>query len=132
MPPAVAASAAVERNVMSLPLEHLVVDRLLDVRLVVVAERLHAAGALAAPAASRVGRRARALVAGSSPTSSVASHAVTCDEQVVPGLGRGAGALACCTESVPSPGPSRYVPGWTHAGAYIAASHLTPETDAWQ
>ena len=48
MPAAVGAiSTAVERNSIVLPLQDLVVDRLLDARLVVVAERLHPAGALA-------------------------------------------------------------------------------------
>ena len=93
-----------------LALEDFLVDRLLDVRLVVVAERLHAAGALEhaqrggvdvelEARAGRVGADARA----------VASQEVTWKSRLWPALAAAPVRLVL-TESVPSAGPSTYVP----------------------
>ena len=76
-----------ERDVLAL--EHLVVDRLVDARLVVVAERLDPAACPPGRAARWRRRSSSTLVApASAPTSSVALPRGHVDEQVVPGLGR--------------------------------------------
>ena len=85
-----------ERDV--LPLEHLVVDRLLDVRLVAVVERLHPAGALAH--ASATWRRRRASTARLVAERQRSAPRGDVDQQVVTRLRRprrcGASAPRAC------------------------------------
>ena len=112
---------AVERNSIALPLQDLVVDRLLDARPVVVAERLHPAGALAHAQRGRVGVEREAACAGSSPTSSVACQAVTWIRRSCPALAAAPVRLVC-TERVPLLGPERVRAAWiAMRGAYIGA-----------
>ena len=106
-PAAVGLGHAVERNAISLALEDLVVDRLVDARHVVVAERLHPAGALAARAATSASAVSSMLVpAGSSATTSVASQAVTWMTRSCPAFAA-APARSVRTASVALSGPSR-------------------------
>ncbi len=97
-------STAVERNAIVLPLEDLVVDRLLDVRLVVVAERLHAAGALAHAQRAWRPPSARSSSSRRRRRSSVASQAVTWIRRSCPALAA-APVRSVRTASVPLSGP---------------------------
>ena len=103
------------------PLQDVVVDRLLDARLVVVAERLHAAGALADPQRSGVGVSSMLDRRVVGPTSSVACQAVTWIRRLCPALAA-APVRSVLTESVPLPGPNVCVPGRiAMRGAYSRA-----------
>ena len=104
-----ASSTSVERNVIGLALEHLVVDRLLDVR---PCRRRRATACRRCPRARAATRRRRSSstrVRGSSPTASVASQAVTWMSRSWPALAA-APVRPVRTERVPSSGPSLYVP----------------------
>ena len=98
--------ARLERD--ALLLEHFLVDRLIDVRLVVLAERLHAAGALDDAQRGTVDLELEASSRRASrPTSSTASQAVTWSERLWPAMAA-APPRFVRTISVPSSGPSRY------------------------
>ncbi len=82
---------------MPFRLQDLVVDRLLDARLVVVAERLHPPGALTHAKRRGVGVEHDAGLRGILADLERRLPGGDVDQEVVPGLGRGAGA----------PGPHR-------------------------